>query len=67
MWGCGEKGPRARGYMRETEKKDRKEGEKEGGKKENGKEIKNSNSNNSMTSFCDIKAVGMHFQETGYH
>ena len=32
--GCGEKGPRARGYMRETEKKDRKEGEKEGGKKE---------------------------------
>ena len=34
MWGCGEKGPRARGYMRETEKKDRKEGEKEGGKKE---------------------------------
>ena len=34
MWGCGEKGPRARGYMRETEKKDRKEVEKEGGKKE---------------------------------
>ena len=31
-WGCGGEGPRARGYVRETER-DGKEGEKEGEKK----------------------------------